>query len=38
MNLINGMENSPYGFVVALVLSVVVSGVSWIILKRKRLL
>lgn len=38
MNLINGMENSPYGFLVAIVMSVVISGISWWILKRKRLL
>ena len=38
MNLINGMENSPFGFVVAIVLSVIVSAISWVILKRKRLL
>lgn len=38
MNLINGMENSPYGFLVAIVMSVVISGISWWILKRRRLL
>lgn len=38
MNLINGMENSPYGFLVALVMSVVISAISWWILKRRRLL
>lgn len=38
MNLVNGMETSSYGFTIALVLSVVVSGASWWILRRKRLL
>lgn len=38
MNLVNGMETSTYGFTIAIVLSVVVSGVSWWILRRKRLL
>lgn len=38
MNLVNGMETSAYGFTIALVLSVVVSGASWWILRRKRLL
>ena len=34
----NGMEESRYGFLIAMVLSVFVSGISWVILKRKRLL
>ena len=38
MNLINCMEESRYGFLIAMVLSVFVSGISWVILKRKRLL
>ena len=38
MNLINGMENYPYGFAIAMVLSVLVSAVSWVILRRKRLM
>ncbi|MBR5656645.1 MAG: magnesium transporter CorA family protein [Prevotella sp.] len=38
MNLINGMENSRFGFMAALVISIVVSGVSWGILRYKRLL
>ena len=38
MNLINGMEGSPYGFAFALVLSFVVSGLSWGFLRYKRLL
>ena len=38
MNLINGMENSRFGFMAALIISIVVSGVSWGILRYKRLL
>jgi transporter len=38
MNLVNGMETSTYGFTIAIVLSVVVSGASWWILRHKRLL
>ena len=38
MNLINGMENSPYGFIFALVISVIVSGLTWGFLRYKRLL
>ena len=38
MNLVNGMETSTYGFTIAIFLSVVVSGASWWILRRKRLL
>ncbi len=37
MNLINGMEDSPYGFIVAMGLSVVVSGLFWWIFRHKRL-
>ena len=37
MNLVNGMETSTYGFTIAIVLSVVVSGASWWILRRKEL-
>ncbi len=37
MNLVNGMENSPWGFIIALVISVVVSGCTWAILRYKRL-
>jgi len=37
MNLINGMEQSPVGFLVALLLSVTVSGVCWWIMRHKRL-
>ena len=38
MNLINGMENSPVGFGVAIVLSVVISVISWFIFRHKRLI
>ena len=37
MNLINGMENSSFGFLVALAISLVVSGASWALLRYKRL-
>lgn len=38
MNLINGMENSPYGFVIAMVLSICISGIFWWIFRHKRLI
>ena len=38
MNLINGMEDSRFGFIIALVISVVVSGLTWALLRFKRLL
>ncbi|MCH3995536.1 MAG: magnesium transporter CorA family protein [Prevotella sp.] len=38
MNLINGLERNPYGFLIALFLSALVSGLSWCILRYKRLL
>ncbi len=38
MNLVNGMEQSPWGFLIAIIISVVVSGITWWILKFKRLL
>ena len=38
MNLINGMEHNRFGFAIALVISVFVSGITWWILKKKRLL
>ena len=38
MNLVNGMETSRWGFLIALVISVVVSGCTWAILRMKRLL
>ncbi|MBQ8990273.1 MAG: magnesium transporter CorA family protein [Prevotella sp.] len=37
MNLVNGMEESRFGFVIALIISVFVSGVAWWIFRHKRL-
>ena len=37
MNLINGMETAPFGFLTALILSVVVSAITWAVLRFKRL-
>ena len=38
MNLINGMETEPYGFIIAMGISFAVSGLSWAILRHKRLI
>ena len=38
MNLVNGMENNRLGFIFALVISVCVSALSWLILRHKRLI
>jgi magnesium transporter len=38
MNLINGMENSPLGFVVAIIISVLISVVSLVVFRHKRLI
>ena len=38
MNLINGMESSPVGFIVAIVLSLAISIVSWLFFRHKRLI
>ena len=38
MNLINGLENYRFGFIVAIIISVIISALSWIILRHKRLL
>lgn len=38
MNLINGMEQSHFGFLIALAISFVVTALSWWVLRRKRLL
>ncbi len=38
MNLINGMENSPIGFVIAIILSVAISIISLLIFRHKRLI
>jgi len=37
MNLINGMEEKPWGFIVALIVSVLVSVLCWWIFRHKRL-
>jgi magnesium transporter len=37
MNLINGMETYRWGFIVALIISVAVSGICWWIFRHKRL-
>ena len=38
MNLINGLENSPWGFPIAMIISIVVSIATWLILRHKRLI
>jgi magnesium transporter len=38
MNLVNGMENSRYGFVVALVISIIVSALCLWFFRRRRLI
>ena len=38
MNLINGMEENPVGFVIAITLSILISVASWFIFRRKRLI
>ncbi len=38
MNLVNGMENWNFGFVIALIVSVLISGISWWIFRHKRLI
>ena len=37
INLVNGMEDRPYGFIIALIISFMVSGVAWWVFKHKRL-
>jgi magnesium transporter len=37
MNLINGMESNPIGFIVAIVLSLAISVASWFFFRHKRL-
>ena len=37
MNLINGMESKPWGFILAVIISVAISGVAWGIFRHKRL-
>ncbi len=38
MKLINGMEDSPLGFIVALIISIGGSGLTWLFLRAKRLI
>ena len=38
MNLVNGMESSPVGFIVAIVISIMISVLSWLIFRHKRLI
>ena len=38
MNLVNGMESSPAGFIVAIVISVLISVLSWVFFRHKRLI
>ena len=38
MNLINGMEDSPFGFIIALVISLLVSFGSWAVLRWRKLI
>ena len=38
MNLVNGMETSPVGFIVAIIISVMISVLSWFIFRHKRLI
>ena len=38
MNLINGMEENPVGFIIAIVLSILISIVSWFFFRHKRLI
>jgi len=38
MNLINGMENSPVGFIIAIILSVGISVISLLVFRHKRLI
>jgi magnesium transporter len=37
MNLVNGMESKPWGFVIAIIFSVAISAIAWGIFRRKRL-
>ena len=38
MNLINGMEHNKFGFLIAIVVSAMISGISWWIFRHKRLI
>ncbi|WP_028902520.1 MULTISPECIES: magnesium transporter CorA family protein [unclassified Prevotella] len=37
MNLVNGMESKPWGFILAVIISVAVSAVAWGVFRHKRL-
>ena len=37
MNLVNGMESKPWGFIIAIILSICVSGICWWFFRHKRL-
>ena len=37
MNLVNGMEESPWGFAFAMIVSVAISVIAWLFFRRKRL-
>jgi magnesium transporter len=37
MNLVNGMESKPWGFVFAMIVSIAISGIAWWIFRHKRL-
>ena len=37
MNLINGMESKPWGFILAVIISVAISAIAWGIFRHKRL-
>ena len=37
MNLVNGMESKPWGFVFAMIVSMAISGIAWWIFRHKRL-
>ena len=38
MNLVNGMESSPVGFIIAIIISLAISIVSWLFFRHKRLI
>ena len=38
MNLVNGMEHNKFGFLIAIVVSALISGISWWIFRHKRLI
>ena len=38
MNLVNGMESSPIGFIIAILISMLISVASWFLFRRKRLI